>query len=114
MTKVLQFRRWFRDGTRPFSAQPLVIFLTGLWTRVALKRFMTNATINENRLFAKPRCPAFETSRPSGVMPARFTPSIALPPRTNSARRLPVENFLTSADRTMPSAPYDNLSSKSN
>jgi len=29
-------------------------------------------------------------------------------------RRLPTENFLTSADRTMPSAPYDNLSSTAN
>jgi hypothetical protein len=104
VTKVLQFRRWFRDGTRPFSVQPLVIFLTGLWTRVALKRFMTNATINENRLFAKPRCPAFETSRPGGVMPARFRPSIALPPRTNAARCLPAEKFLTTADRPIASA----------
>jgi hypothetical protein len=75
---------------------------------------MNNLLTNEVRLFAKPRFAAFETSRPGGVMPARFLPSIALPPRTNSARRLPAENFLTSADRTMPSAPYDNLSSKSN
>jgi hypothetical protein len=81
-----------------------VIFLTGLWTRVALKRFMTNATINENRIFAKPRCPAFETSRPGGVLPARFLPSIALPPRTTAARRLPTENCLTSADRPIASA----------
>jgi hypothetical protein len=29
-------------------------------------------------------------------------------------RRLPTENFLTSADRLMPSAPYDNLSSTAN
>jgi len=75
---------------------------------------MDNLLTNENRLFAKPRFAAFESSRPSGVLPARFLPSIALPPRTNSARRLPAENFLTSADRTMPSAPYDNLSSTSN
>jgi hypothetical protein len=47
-------------------------------------------------------------------MPARFMPSIALPPRTNSVRRLPTENFLTSADRMMPSAHYDNLSSTAN
>jgi hypothetical protein len=75
---------------------------------------MTNTAMNENRLFAKPRFDAFETSRPSGVMPARFMPSIALPPRTNSVRRLPTENFLTSADRLMPSAPYDNVSSTAN
>ena len=70
--------------------------------------------MNETRLFAKPRCAAFDTARPSAAMPARFMPSIALPPRTNSARRLPTENFLTSADRTMPSAHYDNLSSTAN
>jgi hypothetical protein len=75
---------------------------------------MTHTAINENRLFAKPRFAVFDCSRPSGVMPARFTPSIALPPRTNSARRLPTENFLTSTDLTMPSAPYDNLSSTAN
>jgi hypothetical protein len=75
---------------------------------------MSDTTINEVRLFAKPRFAVLDASRPSGLLPARFLPSIALPPRTNSARRLPVENFLTSADRTMPSAPYDNLSSKSN
>jgi hypothetical protein len=73
-----------------------------------------HTAMNETRLFAKPRCDAFEGARPSAVMPARFLPSIALPPRTNSARRLPTENFLTSADRTMPSAPYDNLSSTAN
>ena len=75
---------------------------------------MNNLLTNEARLFAKPRFAVLDASRPSGVLPARFMPSIALPPRTNSARRLPVENFLTSADRTMPSAPYDNLSSTSN
>jgi hypothetical protein len=75
---------------------------------------MTHTTMNENRLFAKPRCDAFEGARPSAVMPARFLPSIALPPRTNSARRLPTENSITSADRLMPSAHYDNISSTSN
>jgi hypothetical protein len=75
---------------------------------------MTHTAMNENRLFAKPRFDAFEGARPSGVLPARFMPSIALPPRTNSARRLPTENFLTSADRLMPSVPYDNLSSTAN
>jgi hypothetical protein len=75
---------------------------------------MTNTAMNENRLFAKPRFDAFEAARPSAVMPARFTPSIALPARTNSVRRLPTENFLTSADRLMPSAPYDNVSSTAN
>jgi hypothetical protein len=75
---------------------------------------MTNTAMNENRLFAKPRFDAFEAARPSAVMPARFTPSIALPARTNSVRRLPTENFLTSADRPMPSAPYNNLSSTAN
>jgi hypothetical protein len=75
---------------------------------------MTNTAMKENRFFAKPRFDAFEAARPSAVMPARFTPSIALPPRTNSARRLPTENFLTSADRLMPSAPYDNVSSTAN
>ena len=79
-----------------------------------MKLGMTNTAMNENRLFAKPRFAAFESSRPSGVLPARFMPSIALPPRTNSARRLPTENFLTSADRPMPSAPYDNLSPTAN
>ena len=75
---------------------------------------MTHTAMNKNRLFAKPRFDAFEAARPSGVMPARFMPSIALPPRTNSVRRLPTENFLTSADRLMPSVPYDNLSSTAN
>jgi len=75
---------------------------------------MTHTAMNENRLFAKPRFAAFEPSRPSGVLPARFLPSIALPPRTNSTRRLDTENFLTSADRLVPSAPYDNLSSTAN
>jgi hypothetical protein len=75
---------------------------------------MTHTAMNENRLFAKPRFAAFDCSRPSGVMPARFTPSIALPPRMNSARRLPTENFLTSADRLMPSAPHDNFFSTAN
>ena len=79
-----------------------------------MKLVMTNTAMNENCLFAKPRFDAFEGARPSAVMPARFMPSIALPPRTNSARRLPTENFLTSADRLMPSAPYDNLSSTAN
>ena len=75
---------------------------------------MTHTTMNETRLFAKPRFDAFEGARPSGVLPARFLPSIALPPRTNSARRLPAENFLTSADRTMPSAIHDTFSSTAN
>jgi hypothetical protein len=79
-----------------------------------MKLVMTNTAMNENRLFAKPRCDAFEGARPSGVLPARFMPSIALPPRPNSARRLPTENVLTSADRLMPSAPYDTLSSTAN
>jgi hypothetical protein len=70
--------------------------------------------MNETRLFAKPRFDAFEGARPSAVMPPRFMPSIALPPRTNSARRLTTENFLTSADRIMSSAPYNNLSSTAN
>lgn len=55
--------------------------------------------MNEARLFAKPRNVAFDASRPSAVLPARFLPSIALPPRVHTARRLPTENFLTSADR---------------
>ena len=75
---------------------------------------MNDTTTNEVRLFAKPRFAVLDALRPSGVLPARFLSSIALPPSTNSARRLPAENFLTSADRTMPSAPYDNLSSTSN
>jgi hypothetical protein len=75
---------------------------------------MTNTAMNENRLFAKPRFDAFEGARPGAVMPARFMPSIDLPTRVSKARRLPTENFLTSADRTMPSAPYDNLSSNAN
>jgi hypothetical protein len=69
-----------------------------------MNQVMTHTAMNENRLFAKPRFAAFETSRPSGVLPARFTPSIALPPRTTAARRLPTENFLTSADRPIASA----------
>ena len=79
-----------------------------------MKLFMTNTAMNENRLFAKPRFDAFEGARPSGVLPARFMPSIALPTRVSKARRLPTENFLTSADRTMLSALYDNLSSTAN
>jgi hypothetical protein len=75
---------------------------------------MTDQSQTQRRLFAKPRCAAFEGARPSGVLPARFMPSIALAPRTKPARRLPTENFLTSADRAMPSAPYDNLSSTAN
>jgi hypothetical protein len=75
---------------------------------------MTNTAMNENRLFAKPRFAGFDAARPSTVLPARFLPSIALPPRVQTARRLPTENFLTSADRPMPSAPYDNLSSTAN
>jgi hypothetical protein len=75
---------------------------------------MNNLLTNEVRLFAKPRFAVLDASRPSGVLPARFLPSIALPPRVQTARRLPTENFLTSADRPMPSAPYDNLSSTSN
>jgi hypothetical protein len=75
---------------------------------------MTNTAMNENRLFAKPRFAGFDAARPSTVLPARFLPSIALPPRVQTARRLPTENFLTSADRLMPSVPYDNLSSTAN
>jgi hypothetical protein len=75
---------------------------------------MTNTAMNENRLFAKPRFAGFDAARPSTVLPARFLPSIALPPRVQTARRLPTENFLTSADRPMPYAPYDNLSSTAN
>ncbi len=65
---------------------------------------MNVITINDVRLFAKPRFEAFDGARPSAVLPARFLPSIALPPRTNSARRLPTENFLTSAGRPIASA----------
>ena len=65
---------------------------------------MNDITHNEVRLFAKPRFAAFDAERPSAVMPARFRPSIALPPRTSTARRLPTENFLTSADRPIASA----------
>jgi hypothetical protein len=75
---------------------------------------MTNTAMNENRLFAKPRFAGFDAARPSTVLPARFLPSIALPPRVQTARRLPTEIFLTSADRPMPYAPYDNLSSTAN
>lgn len=60
--------------------------------------------MNEARLFAKPRNIAFDAARPSAVLPARFLPSIALPPRVRAARRLPTENFLTSADRPIASA----------
>jgi len=75
---------------------------------------MTSNSMNETRIFAKPRNVAFDPARPSAVLPARFLPSIALPPRVQTARRLPTENFLTSADRPMPSAPYDNLSPTAN
>jgi hypothetical protein len=75
---------------------------------------MNNLLTNEARLFAKPRFAVLDASRPSGVLPARFMPSIALPTRVSKARRLPAENFLTSANRTIPSAPYDNLSSTAN
>jgi hypothetical protein len=75
---------------------------------------MNNLLTNEARLFAKPRFAVLDASRPSGVLPARFMPSIALPPRTNSARRLPTENFLTSADRLMPSAPQNIFPSTAN
>jgi hypothetical protein len=51
------------------------------------RNYLHHTAMNETRLFAKPRFAAFESSRPSGVMPARFLPSIALPPRTNSACR---------------------------
>jgi hypothetical protein len=97
-----------------FSAHVARVVCSGVWTRAAMESAMTNTAINKHRLFAKPRFAAFDCSRPSGVMPARFTPSIALPQRTNSARRLPTENFLTSPDRTMPSSPHDNLSSTAN
>lgn len=63
---------------------------------------MTSNSMNEARLFAKPRNIAFDAARPSAVLPARFLPSIALLPRVKTARHLPTENFLTSADR--PSA----------
>lgn len=65
---------------------------------------MNVITMNQTRLFAKPRFEAFEGARPSAVLPARFLPSIALPPRPNTVRRLPTENFLTSADRPIASA----------
>jgi hypothetical protein len=65
---------------------------------------MNVITMNDVRLFAKPRFPAFDGARPSAVLPARFRPSIALPPRVHAARRLPTENFLTSADRPIASA----------
>lgn len=65
---------------------------------------MNVITMNDARLFAKPRFEAFDGARPSAVLPARFLPSIALPPRPNTARRLPTENFLTSADRPIASA----------
>jgi hypothetical protein len=70
--------------------------------------------MNENCLFAKPRFDAFTSARPSGVMPARFTPSIAWPARVSKTRRLPTENFLASADRMMPSLPSDLFSSTAN
>ena len=60
--------------------------------------------MNEVRMFAKPRFAGFDGARPSAVMPARFPPSIALPPRVHPARRLPTENFLNSADRPIASA----------
>ncbi len=65
---------------------------------------MNVITMNDVRLFAKPRFEAFDAARPSAVLPARFLPSIALPPRVHPARRLPTENFLTSADRPITSA----------
>ena len=65
---------------------------------------MNVITMNETRLFAKPRFAGFDAARPSAVLPARFRPSIALPPRVQTARRLPTENFLTSADRPIASA----------
>lgn len=68
---------------------------------------MTDQTTEGSRLFAKPRFAAFDAARPSSVLPARFRPSIALPPRPTSARRLPTENFLTSADRA--ATPASNL-----
>jgi hypothetical protein len=65
---------------------------------------MNVITMNDVRLFAKPRFEAFDGARPSAVLPARFMPSIALPPRVHTARRLPTENFLNSADRPIASA----------
>jgi hypothetical protein len=65
---------------------------------------MTDKATEGSRLFAKPRFTAFDAARPSAVLPARFRPSIALPPRPNSARRLPTEKFLTTADRPIASA----------
>ena len=65
---------------------------------------MTDKATEGSRLFAKPRFTAFDAARPSAVLPARFRPSIALPPRTNAARRLPAENFLTTADHPIASA----------
>ena len=65
---------------------------------------MTDQTTEGSRLFAKPRFEAFDGARPSAVLPARFLPSIALPPRVQTARRLPTEKFLTSADRSIASA----------
>lgn len=69
-----------------------------------MKPAMNDLTMNAVRLFAKPRFAGFDAARPSAVLPARFLPSIALPPRTSAARRLPTENFLTSADRPIASA----------
>ena len=65
---------------------------------------MTDQTTEGSRLFAKPRFAGSDVARPSAVLPARFLPSIALPPRMQTARRLPTENFLTSADRPIASA----------
>ncbi len=75
-----------------------------VWARAAEPPAMTDQTTEGSRLFAKPRFAGFDAARPSAVMPARFRPSIALTPRTNSARRLPTEKFLTTADRPITSA----------
>jgi hypothetical protein len=69
-----------------------------------MKQAMNDIMMNAACLFAKPRFAGFDAARPSAVMPARFLPSIALPPRVRAARRLPTENFLTSADRPIASA----------
>ena len=75
-----------------------------VWARAAEPPAMTDQTTEGSRLFAKPRFAGFDAARPSAVLPARFMPSIALPPRIQTARRLPTENFLTSAACPIASA----------
>jgi hypothetical protein len=98
----LQFIDWFRSGRRLFFVMSYES--SGVRTRAAEPPAMTDQTTEGSRLFAKPRFAGFDAARPSAVMPARFRPSIALTPRTNSARRLPTKHCLTSADRPITSA----------